>query len=46
MEKGAASFRDRRLTDDESLDDGPAGGIGERTEEQVEVLARPFRHHT
>jgi len=38
-------LRDRRLTDGEPLDDAPAGGVGERTEEQVEILARPFRHN-
>ena len=46
IEYGSRELRDRRLTDGESLDDAPAGGVGERTEEQVEFLARPFRHDT
>src|SRR5204862_8213653 len=44
--EGGRELRDRRLTDGESLDDAPAGGGGERTEEQVEVLARPFWDNT
>ena len=44
--EGGRELRDRRLTDGEPLDDAPAGGVGERTEEQVEILARPFRHNT
>jgi hypothetical protein len=36
----------RRLTGRKSLDDPPAGGIGERSEEQIEILARQFRRNT
>ena len=42
MEKGAASSVTVASLDGEMLDDAPAGGVGERTEEQVEFLARPF----
>jgi hypothetical protein len=44
--EGGSELRDRRLTGGESLDDAPAGGVGERTEEQVEVLTRPLRLNT
>ena len=44
--EGSRELRDRRLTDRQSLDDPPPGGVGERTEEQVEVLVRPFRLNT
>ena len=43
--EGSRELRDRRLTDGEPLDDAPAGGVGERTEEQIEILACQFRHN-
>ena len=46
IEKGAASSVTVASPSGESLDDAPAGGVGERTEEQVEILARPFRLDT
>jgi hypothetical protein len=36
--EGGRELRDRRLTDGESLDDAPARGVGERTEEQVDEM--------
>jgi hypothetical protein len=33
----------RCLTHGESFDDAPAGGVGERTEEQIEIFASQFR---
>ena len=44
--EGSRELRNRRLTDGESLDDASAGGVGEGTEDQVEVLARPLCHDT
>jgi hypothetical protein len=36
-------LRDRRVADCESLDDAPPGGVSERAEEQVKVLAGALR---
>ena len=43
MEKGA-ELRHRRLADREPLDDASAGGVRERTEDQIEILAHLCRN--